>query len=702
MDQTMTGMEPENATEMSLSDAYQQAITPGLHRIIVQQSVSFSHKGENERHDYYRDNVFHVDGPRYFLGEDDIHSFFPNQGATGNFDRMLPYVVLRKRALPWERSEPPKDNETPVPGMALLLVSEAEMATAGGEEAVSVTTPQQLLAGDRRAGNFQLLMPKLSPERDADDAKTRVRVVDLPAALIRDICPKGAESRLLAHVRRVHTGNKVALGMHAEGEFSVVVGNRIAQPGANHAFLVSLEGWAGLLDGTRANVEETARARMIVLHSWRFVEDRGRAYGFGTLAQRLDAGEIGAMPTGRDGAGGAGEGTGVRNGTTEPPAAVPERLKNMLRGAFVPVMHHEADGSEGIAWYRGPLTPKLPDLDPTFPEEFDGTEQALGFDPDTGGAVLSYAAAWQMGRLLALSSPSFLGATRRIVEPGNGPKAALQKVVDRFQGVHSGLRQAMANDGRATADGPAGDGSASGAKAAGGDTPGKVADADPWGHQTVFGMASWLTDLVQLRTVPFNYLIPDERLLPPESLRFFHIDDAWILTLASGALSLSGAGGENAAPSPSPPPKALRRNLSTLVSESLESERGRAPMPQNFMEICKTGFLLRSELVSGWPGLNVAMIGEDGAKLTPFLFKRLSDNVMIGLVVGRIRELVVSEPPEGVFFSLSGEIPSRAASSRPGIVDIAALTTAMRLGSASEFARKSLAAGFSRTFKWGV
>ena len=41
-------------------------------------------------------------------------------------------------------------------------------------------------------------------------------------------------------------------------------------------------------------------------------------------------------------------------------------------------------------------------------------------------------------------------------------------------------------------------------------------------------LAEWLTGLRLLRNIPLCYLVPDPALLPPESIRFFHIDYTWI------------------------------------------------------------------------------------------------------------------------------------------------------------------------------
>src|ERR1044072_2152613 len=86
-------------------------------------------------------------------------------------------------------------------------------------------------------------------------------------------------------------------------------------------------------------------------------------------------------------------------------------------------------------------------------------------------------------------------------------------------------------------------------------------------------ISKWLGRLRNLEGVPFNYLVPDERMLPPESIRFFRIDRAWLDCLADGAFSVGRVG-----------------------SSALEDDREHgAKSPAAGLAPKLTGFLLRSE-----------------------------------------------------------------------------------------------------------
>src|SRR5207302_7944381 len=51
-------------------------------------------------------------------------------------------------------------------------------------------------------------------------------------------------------------------------------------------------------------------------------------------------------------------------------------------------------------------------------------------------------------------------------------------------------------------------------------------------------LALWLGRLKLLYGVPFVHLVPDARMLPPESVRFFYLDAAWIAAMTEGSLSI--------------------------------------------------------------------------------------------------------------------------------------------------------------------
>jgi hypothetical protein len=87
------------------------------------------------------------------------------------------------------------------------------------------------------------------------------------------------------------------------------------------------------------------------------------------------------------------------------PAAAPDLVATACAGGWSPLEHRTRAGVRTVAWYRGPGAPVrvAPNPQPAFPSG----DAALLLDPASGMFDVSYASAWQLGRLLALRNRAF-------------------------------------------------------------------------------------------------------------------------------------------------------------------------------------------------------------------------------------------------------------------------------------------------------
>src|ERR1022692_3236238 len=76
--------------------------------------------------------------------------------------------------------------------------------------------------------------------------------------------------------------------------------------------------------------------------------------------------------------------------------------------------------------------------------------------------------------------------------------------------------------------------------------PQQVEPTDPEAGMPPY-MESFLAHLRLLVGVPFDYLVPDARLLPDESIRFFYLDRSWTDRLADGAIAIGKIGSRDQA-----------------------------------------------------------------------------------------------------------------------------------------------------------
>lgn len=268
-----------------------------------------------------------------------------------------------------------------------------------------------------------------------------------------------------------------------------------------------------------------------------------------------------------------------------------------LQQGFVPLPHRFRQGSQSVSWYRGPLA-----VGPNYKigakegANVKRADELLIYQQDTGFFDVSYAAAWELGRLLALRSKSFSGK------------------LDQWKRSHKRLTQQAIQ--QKTHNHVAG---------------GTVKGGDP--TQLTPEIDAWLDQLLNLKMVPYNYLVSNQQVLPSESLRFFYLNQEWMSNLLHGAFSL----GRPLKFSDSPHP----------ITQKMKKQG------------VKTGFILNSSILSGWPGLQIeafnkkgeklGTIGKDGTLFPPIKYQ-LAPNILLFLVDGDLWEVDFFPKPEALHF----------------------------------------------------
>jgi len=199
--------------------------------------------------------------------------------------------------------------------------------------------------------------------------------------------------------------------------------------------------------------------------------------------------------------------------------------------------------------------------------------------------------------------------------------------------------------------------------------PQQVAAAVPEAEMPPY-MESFLAHLRLLIGVPFDYLMPDSRLLPDESIRFFYIDRSWTDRLVDGAIAVGKIGTREQAHHHAHHPAVCQqldlteRGVRDLQRSRLTFADMKATQKMDPANVI-TGFLLRSGAVSGWPHMDVRAYNRvlprnyDPAAQTQFQLRtlrleRLSPGVLIALFEGVPEMVVCEEPHHGVQFGVHG------------------------------------------------
>jgi hypothetical protein len=202
-------------------------------------------------------------------------------------------------------------------------------------------------------------------------------------------------------------------------------------------------------------------------------------------------------------------------------------------------------------------------------------------------------------------------------------------------------------------------------------SPFQVATTEPEAEMPPY-MESFLAHLRLLVGVPFEYMIPDPRMLPDESIRFFYLDRSWTDRLVDGAIAVGKIGTRE---------QAHHQAHHLPVTQQLDhTERGVRNLQRGkaFTDVKQdlsknqqppagivTGFLLRSGAVAGWPTMDVRAYGIDipeplqpgidpakSQQLTTLRLERLSPAILLALFDGIPQLVFLEEPHHGVQFGV--------------------------------------------------
>ncbi|WP_127529485.1 hypothetical protein [Paenibacillus kobensis] len=663
----------------------------GEYQVTVDQEVRLT--GRENVHETFRSTArFAVLGERFRIDPAEIDSYFPPAGGQGEYYNVLPHIVLSRRTLPWERSvykAAAAGSDRPVLSwLALLLFDHDDPAP----EAVVGTAGDLLTAGLGGKLPERTLSYPFAELDYGETAADACRYIDVTAALFNTTAPSLADLQWLAHARKVRGDGKALTGvpmapLPAETDYSVIIGNRLPVAGRKSTVhLVSLEALEDYLpsaDGTPSmKWPDTAdKIRLLTFASWSFDTVR-EPQTFATLLEGLDTGMLCLPDRGHESAANEAE----------------RSIEDALGWGYTALNHSMREGGQSVSWYRGPLVPF--DIPRWITTPVNSMDAVTIYDPGTGLLDVSYASAWSLGKLIALQSRDFTMSLYAWKNESKRQSIALAEAAILQQRLLPDMNMVSSD---AVIDGSTGDSALIGSSVAYSAAArirsahaanraaviGKLKSALPLAgkpvpeaageitrpaasmllrasdllgsaeqiaklHANEFGVpdavADWIARLRLLHGVPFPYLVPDEAMLPPESIRFFRLDWNWVDSLTDGAYSLgrttAGDMVHDAARS------GALQHYAGRSMKLVRSTLAKGPAPSSAPQTI-TGFLLRSAVVTGWPGLEVnGYTSGSEAPLTVLRFERLAPGVLLCLFDGVLDTAELHEPPEGLHFGL--------------------------------------------------
>ncbi|WP_322871267.1 hypothetical protein [Streptomyces goshikiensis] len=596
---------------------------------------------------------FEIRAVRFVLDPSSVHARYPAEGAVGDFGRTLPHITLNRSILPWERLLKARAVPEQAPWLALLVFRAGELPD--DPEGLGLSTTRTV--AELRRPPAGTLGPDLSdigitPAIEA----SRCQSIDVPAALFTALVPREEELHYLAHVRdvspRPRRGGQDGEVL-AKGQYAVLAANRFpGRPGTYTAHLVSLEGFEGRLEPGRLPAGTNA-VRLCALHSWTFTSAPDGTRDPAALLSGLVA------PARADRENLA---LRLRPGGSVASRSAPEAeryTERRLHLGYVPLPYRLLSGETTYGWYRGPFLPVMAAATRDFARDAPQTtaDHALIYEPEHGLFDISYAAAWTLGRTLALSDPDYseeitrarrelanTAATMMAVAteptlaataPGDLAGRALRELAD--SGFAAGLREALARPLAPPDQAPAPAArrtrlTREAGRAVLADAP-RAAALRAAAERHTRTMPAWLDELTLLRRVPFNYLVPHPAMLPPESIRLFRIDANWIEALLAGARDVG-----------------VHTSLDAFVDRALTADIDRR-RARTTASRSAAGLLIRSDLVRTWPEFDLLATAA-GRSIGELRRDHPSPDTLLILLNAMPDEIVIREPGQGIHFGL--------------------------------------------------
>ncbi|KAF5566572.1 Tol [Fusarium napiforme] len=611
----------------------------------------------------------HLLAPQFSLPEDAVVSVFPTSGHTAQ-SLTLPHIVLKNPQCPWERDVVDKDAHdadslNSVPWFALVVFTAEELALdvndrsdylgIGPAEEPTETLGFTLNVKDAtaegkvpRPSGRGVFIAKPDDEQMAKKSSDTMNLITFPAALFHKLFVRTSQDkngdqvtkgdikmfRFLSHVRTVATDGMLSTA-ETDGEpatFALSISPRITPqtittPTKLYAHLISLQGVHGCAPPD-LSAGSKARVVMTSLYSWSYTslppDASSVVHTFENLGNSLSV-----LHTDVKGS--------IGTEKTEMEKLVAKRLEE----GFTLTRYRTVTGEVTSGLLRGPLVPvKVPHPRQSgmiFQTNVGADLNIL--DPDLGLMDLSYSSAWQVGRTLAQGDSIFASALTRLrgvlsrealskskqgfhMTLGASRDTVLSeaaKVISRLQGMNEQFAPPSSSPLSANRW-PRGESS---------DMPvsSQSISTDP----DYFTVQSWILDKLHLADIPAHYLIADPSHVPPETLRFFHVDENWTESLIDGALSLA-----NQSTSQDYVRLAIKKQLQDYIDTPLEGLGYCQQMP-------KYGFIMRSEILVQFPDLavspefaKVANPNDEEDKIKPrapiLVQRRLSSDMMLVLL----------------------------------------------------------------------
>jgi predicted heme/steroid binding protein len=339
--------------DFKLIDCIEPPVYGGEHTVSATQSIIIN---GTIVANYSAKQDFKIALNAFTLDSNEIFSVYPANGAAGDYTNTLPFITFTNRTLPWSFGK--------TPFIALIVLANSEII---GENDIAVK--------DLRTVQKNVYCPLVSafPSVYAESDDTICRTIDIARETYNNIFPPAGDISLLAHAKLVDLSRCSDTVCARDGYFSEVIANRFV-PSADEGECSSVCHLVTTFGCGEKISDDYSSVRLVSLYHWNLLSHKDSGMPFTQLIGGL------SKNTGAIGCENANKATAVKE-------------------------HFTRTGETTYSLYHSPLVPYAAETIEQLSKSRTGDGRLL-YNSTVGVFDVSYAAAFQLGRLITLSQPA--------------------------------------------------------------------------------------------------------------------------------------------------------------------------------------------------------------------------------------------------------------------------------------------------------
>ena len=309
------------------------------------------------------------------LEDSDVFHVSPPPNDQGDFSTELPFMVFNDPTYPWIKNLSTCDN-LPLPWIALIVISENEVLEEKDIPHSELTNEAQ-----RTDVYFQYDYNKNSPSKEDD----LVHLVTISKKTFDSIMPDIEDRAWLTHCKNeVDLSATDDITIQKDGNFSVVIANRFPPRNSETTLKYTAHLIPAYLYDDRNKIPAGTDIELISLYHWSFYSEKCACDPNDKISDKSFVSFI----------------NGLKNKDDEKDA--PKNSRQVCDSKLKE--HRLRTGEKTYSLYHGPIMPmKYNRASNINGEEIYTSDGRLIYDKENGIFDVSYAAAFNLGRLVTLS-----------------------------------------------------------------------------------------------------------------------------------------------------------------------------------------------------------------------------------------------------------------------------------------------------------